>query len=147
MIIFPITHLFDEQKCYEYLLAILHPKGLCCPRCNRSIEEISVHRWDRAPVLYYRCLCGRIFNAFAGTDWQGTHHSCSTIVRILQGFSQGVPTNHLALELEIDRKHLLERRHIIQARAANARPSEPLPDRVVEADELYQNAGEKRRSA
>jgi hypothetical protein len=28
MIKFPLTELLDEQACYEWLLEILHPKGL-----------------------------------------------------------------------------------------------------------------------
>ena len=65
------------------------------------------------------------------------------VVRILQGVAQGVPTLHLAKELGLDRKHLLERRHKIQESAANACSRDPLLDEIVEADELYQNAGEK----
>jgi hypothetical protein len=65
------------------------------------------------------------------------------IVRILQGFAQGMPTVHLAKELGIDRKHLLERRHKIQELVAQACIREPFLDEVVEADEMYQNAGEK----
>lgn len=143
MILFSLIMLMDELKCYDYLVEILHPNGLCCPNCHASVEQAKVHRRDRAPLLYYRCSCGRIYNAFAGTLWQGTHHSCSVIVRILQGFAQGIPTLHLAKELGIDRKHLLERRHQIQALATQACPQEPLPDAVAEVDEMYQNAGEK----
>lgn len=144
MIQFPITHLMDEQKCYEFLVEILHPNGFGCPRCHLPVNAIRVHRKDRAPLLYYRCSCGRVFNAFTGTEWQGAHHSCSTIVRILQGVAQGTPTAHLAKELKIDRTRLLQRRHKLQKHAVDAQPTEPLPDSVVEADELFQNAGEKR---
>ena len=143
MIRFSTVGLMDEQKCYDYLIKILHPDGLCCPECKTPVEQSKVHRRDRAPVLYVRCSCTRIYNAFAGTLWEGTHHRCCVIVRILQGFAQGIPTLHLAKELGIDRKHLLERRHKIQALAAQACIREPLPDEVVEADEMYQNAGEK----
>jgi hypothetical protein len=31
MIIFPIEELMGEQRCYDFLLAILHPAGLHCP--------------------------------------------------------------------------------------------------------------------
>lgn len=143
MIRFSTVELMDEQKCYDYLVEILHPKGLCCPACGTAVEHAKVHRRERAPILYFRCSCGRIYNAFAATVWQGTHHSCCVIVRILQGFAQGIPTLHLAQELGIDRKHLLERRHKIQKLAEQACNREPLTDEVVEADEMYQNAGEK----
>jgi hypothetical protein len=145
MIRFSTLELMDEQKCYDYLVEILHPRGLCCPACERPAEESQVHRRDRAPVLYFRCSCGRIYNAFARTLWQGTHHSCCVIVRLLQGFAHGVPTLHMAKELGLDRKHLLERRHRIHELAAQAWSREPFADEVVEADEMYQNAGEKGR--
>lgn len=143
MIRFSTVGLMDEQKCYDYLVDILHPNGLCCPTCKTPVEHAKVQRRDRAPILYFRCCCGRIYNAFAGTLWQGTHHRCSVIVRLLQGFAHGTPTRHLAQELGIDRKHLLERRHKIQELLAQACYRDRLPDAVVEADELYQNAGEK----
>lgn len=143
MMIFPITEFMDEQKCYDYLVTILHPNGLVCPRCAMPVQRSFVHRWDRAPVLYYRCSCGRVFNAFSGTCWQGVHHACSIILMILQGISKGTPTKHLAAELHLDPKHLLERRHTIQAEALKHCPTSPLPDSTVEADEMYQNAGEK----
>ena len=147
MIEFSIADLMDEQKCYDFLVSLLHPKSLGCPRCHTPVTQAGIHRHDRAPVLYYHCGCGRVYNAFAGTLWQGTHHSCSTIIRILQGISQGVTTMHLAKELGLDRKHLLERRHQLQALATQACPRTVYPDPVVETDELYQNAGEKRHSA
>jgi len=143
MIRFSMVELMDEQRCYEWLVEILHPEGLVCPRCAMAVEQSKVHRSDRAPVLYHRCACGRIYNAFATTVWQGTHHRCSVIVRMLQGFVQGVPTLHLAQELNLDRKHLLERRHQLQQFLTQACAQEPLPDEGVEADEMYQNAGKK----
>ena len=144
MLSFSTTELLDEQKCYDWLVNNLHPQGLRCARCQRPAWEGSVHRRDRAPVLYHRCGCGRIYNAFAGSVWQGTHRSCAQIVAILQGFAQGKSTAHLARELGTDRPHLLDLRHRIQANAQNGCPRAALPDPVVEVDEMYQNAGEKR---
>ena len=147
MIEFSTVALMDEWKCYEFLVQVLHPNGLGCPQCHAPVAQAGVHRHDRAPVLYYHCGCGRIYNAFTETLWQGTHHPCSTIIRILQGVSQGATTQHLARELGLDRKHLLERRHQIQALTARVCPRTVYSDSVVETDELYQNAGEKRHSA
>ena len=76
-----------------------------------------------------------------------THEQAVQIVQLLHGITQGRPTLPLAREMGVDRKHLLIRRHHLQELAARARPDEPLPDHAVEADEMYQNAGEKRRSA
>jgi transposase-like protein len=143
MMIFSVVELMDEQKCYDFLVKTLHPCGLKCPKCQCPVQDSKIHRIDRAPVLYYECTNGHIYNAFAGTVWQGTHHKCPVIIRILQGIAQGVSTLHLALELGIDRKHLLERRHKLQDFADKACIRTPLSDDVTEVDEMYQNAGEK----
>jgi hypothetical protein len=69
------------------------------------------------------------------------------LVLIVRGFAQGVPTAQLARELGCDRSELLALRHRLQDAAAAGRDRAPLPDRVVEADEAYQNAGERRCAA
>ena len=143
MLILSVIELMDEQKCYDFLVNILHPNGLRCPVCQCPVEASKVHRKDRAPILYYKCANGHIYNAFSKTVWQGTHHTCPVIVRILQGIVQGTSTLHLAKELNIDRKHLLERCHKIQAFAASACIQTPMPDKVIEVYEMYQNSGEK----
>jgi hypothetical protein len=91
----------------------------------------------------YRCReCGAVYNLFTGTLWSGTHYDCKTIVVVLRGIAQGVSTLHLAEELDLDYSTLLDRRHQIQRQALEGAQT-GLPDRRVEADEMYQNAGEK----
>jgi transposase-like protein len=146
LIDFPITGLMDERACYDWLVDLLHPGGLACPRCGGA--DTWVHRFVRDPVLDYRCKgCGAVYNAFTGTDWHKTHFRPSQIVSTLRGFAQGRSTAGLARELGCSRGHLLGRRHRMQARALAAAEAgaTPLPDGTVEADEAYQNSGEKRR--
>lgn len=150
---FPLSGLMDEQACYDKLVTLLHSKGLCCPRCG-SAEAFRVHDRARAPVLQLRCDpkaarggCGRVFNAFTGTVLDGTDKRPSTIMLLLRGFAQGVPTAKLARELTLGRQALHRFRQRVQQQALLALPTTPLPDAVVESDEMYQNAGEKRRSA
>jgi len=115
MIAFPIQSLMDEQACYDYLLSVLHPNGLHCPQGHLLPADQGSHDRHRAPVVDYRCkTCGAVFNLFTNTLWRKTRYSCATIVLILRGVAQGVPTAHLARELGIDRAHLLEHRHEIQ---------------------------------
>lgn len=143
---FPLHPLMDEQACYDKLLQALHPEGLGCPRCG-SRDRLA-HRRHRDPVLDYRCkACGRVFNAFTGTLLQGTPKRPSQVLLILRGIVQGVPTAQLAREMGLSRPHLLELRHRLQAQAAATLDRTPLPDAVTEADEMYQNAGEKRGPA
>lgn len=140
---FPIQHMMDEDACYHYLLDLFHPQGLHCPRCQAR-EDFSVHRYVREPVLDYRCrACGRVFNAWTGTALQGTHYRPSQIVLILRGFTQGVSTAQLARELGCSRRNILKLRHILQSNAKLGLDRTPLKDAEVEADEMYQNAGEK----
>jgi transposase-like protein len=144
---FPITDLMDEDACYAKLVAWLHPEGLDCPRCH-SDDRMMAHRRHRTPILDFRCgRCGRVFNAFTGTILHGIRRRSSQLVLIVRGIAQGVPTAQLARELDCDRSELLELRHRLQDAAYQNRDQLPLDDKVLEADELYQNAGEKRRAA
>jgi hypothetical protein len=148
MMDFPITDLMDERACYDRLVDLLHPGGLTCPR--RCGTDAFVHRYFRDPVLDYRCNgCGKVDNAFTGTDRQKTHSRPSQVVLILRGFAQGRSTAGLARELGASRGHLLDRRHAAQARALAAAEAgaTPPPDGTVEADEMDQDAGGNRRPA
>jgi transposase len=141
---FPIAEFMDEDACYTKLVAILHPGGLVCFGCGVG-DHLKVHRRHRAPVIDYRCqACGRVFNAFTGTEFHKTHRRPSEILLILRGISQGTSTAQLARELNRHRPHLLRLRHRLQDLAMKAADSSPLAcDAEVEADEMYQNAGEK----
>lgn len=144
---FPIADLMDEDACYAKLVHWLHPDGLACPRC-RCGDRMAVHRRGRAPVLDYRCgHCKRVFNAFTDTSLHGVKRRPVELVLIVRGFAQGVPTAQLARELGCDRSELLKLRHRLQDAASRDRGRTPLGDEVLEADEAYQNAGEKRRAA
>jgi transposase-like protein len=144
---FPLKDYMDEEACYRRLVELLHPDGLACPRCGRS-QHLGVHSRHREPVLEYRCGdCGRVFTAWTGTTLQGTHRRPREILLILHGVTTGEPTARMARELNCDRKHLLELRHRLQEHARRWLDRNPLGDAVVEADEMYQNAGEKRHRA
>jgi hypothetical protein len=140
---FPLTDLMDQDACYAKLVALLHPGGLACPTCQAA-DGLRVHRRHRTPVLDYRRIGrGRVFDAFTGTSLAGTHRRPAEIVLILRGFAQGVPTAQPAREPGRDREHLPGPRRRLQDNAARWLDRNPLGDEVVEADEMYQNAGEK----
>jgi transposase-like protein len=145
---FPIVDLMDPGACYRFLVESLHPAGLSCPRCQRS-DGMGVQARHRAPVMDYRCShCGRVFNAYTGTPLHGTRRPPAQWVLILRGFAQGTPTAQLARELGCDRMHLLDLRHRLQEHAAQAAAEVGVvPGATTEADEMFQNAGEKRAPA
>src|SRR4051794_39383473 len=127
MMQFPLNTLLDEQACYDFLLHVLHPGGLACRLGHLLPSEQAPLDRHRSPILDERCrTCGAVFNLFTNSLFSKTRHRCSTIVLLLRGIAQGTPTKHLADELAIDRGHLLERRHEIQAVLAR-RLSPPRP--------------------
>ena len=145
MLKFPVGHLFDEQKSYNFLKNLLHPNGFGCPNGHELPPNQAPHKHQkREAVVNFRCrTCRKIFNIFTDTSWSGSSYPCSTIILILRGFAQGTPTLHLSKELNIDYKTLLERRHQFQENAYDNRILDELTDDDVETDEMFQNAGEK----
>lgn len=144
---FPIYDLMNPGACYRFLLELLHPDGLRCPTCRRA--DFSPHDRHRDPVIDYRCRdCGAVFTAYTGTPFRKTHRSPEHLVLILRGICQGTPTAQLARELGCDRKQLLALRHRLQGLAGlTARMVGPVTGPAAEADEMFQNAGEKRDPA
>jgi transposase-like protein len=144
MMRFPIQDLLNQEECYQYLLDVLHPDGLACPEGHRLPAEQAPHDRTREPIVNYRCRsCGAVYNIFTNTILQGTHYDSCTIVLLLRGFAKGASTQMLADELERDYGTILKWRHRLQEQALVPTEEETLPDEQVEADEMYQNAGEK----
>jgi len=138
----PITELLDEQVCYEFLVSVLHPKGLQCPAGHRVAAGQAPPMSDRAPVVDYRCRrCGKVFKVFTHTLWKGTHYSCRQVVLLVRGFAQGVPTLPLARELKLDYETVLTRRHGWQEQAL--KKSADAPDRC--GDRSRRDVAECRR--
>ena len=72
---FPLRDLLDPERCYDFLLSVLHSHGFGCPQ-GHAREKAFIHKRDRAPILDYRCrTCGRCFNLFTGTVMQGTKYN------------------------------------------------------------------------
>lgn len=140
---FAIGNLMDEQACYDFLVDVFQPDGICCPNgCEK--DRLGVHKRNRAPILVYRCKsCGRVFTAFTETVLANVRRSTTDMVLILRGITQGVSTAQLARELECDPDRLLDLRHKIQAHVAAKLDRTSLQDEVTETDEMFQNAGEK----
>jgi hypothetical protein len=139
---FPVLDLLDEQACYACLVAALHPRGLRCPGCRGP--RYATHRSRRGPVLDYRgAACGRVFKAWTGTLLQGTQRTPAQLVPAVRGLAQGTSAARLARELGRGRRHLLDLRHPDAAPRLGAPAPRPPADGEVEADEMFQNAGEQ----
>jgi predicted RNA-binding Zn-ribbon protein involved in translation (DUF1610 family) len=139
---YAIDDLLDEDKCYGHLLEHFHNGKLSCSSCGGS--SYRAHQSIRKPVVQYKCSdCGKFFNVYSKTAFQGTHWPCSKVVMVLRGFSKGESTLKMSKELKLGYPNLLALRHELMENAHANRNVEPLPDKATESDEMYQNSGEK----
>ena len=99
-----------------------------------------------------RCReCGAVFNIFTDTVWSKTRYDCSITVMLLRRFAKGMLTKWLTEEMDLGYSSVLKRRHRIQEAVRREErvglpgevPKDGLLDPEVEADEMYQNAGER----
>ena len=146
MIDFPIDELLDEEASTGWLERHLHPDGLRCPRC-RSVYRRVARRGG--PFLGYRCLdCDRYHTILSGTIFEKTRQPPAKLVLMLRGIAKGESTARLARELAVSRKQMHTIRHRVQENLYQRLPTDVSEDEVqFEADELYQNSGEKKRPA
>ncbi len=144
MIDFPIDELLDDAACLTWLAQHLHPEGLKCPHCGATERRRAQ---QNGPWTAWRCKqCDHYHTLLSGTVFEKTRQPPAKLVLLLRGEACGEPTARLARELKIGRVQVHRLRQRIQQNLLATLPAEPLPDDVLEADELYHNAGEKKRA-
>ena len=145
MIDFPIDELLDDGTCMLWLERHLHPDGLQCPHC-RGTERRLFREQGHFPA--YRCrACHGYYTLLTGTVFEKTRQRPATLVLLLRGIAKGESTARLARELGLSRKQLHTLRQRIQARLNTSAPTDLMMGTAFEADELYQNAGEKKHAS
>jgi transposase-like protein len=144
---FPIADLMSEKASTEWIMEYFHPNGVRCPHCQAEWARAFEFRTTRTSQLtVYRCReCMGIYTLYSGTVFEGRHFRPSQVVLLVRGVLKGESAATLARELGMSRTTVTALRHRLQANAAQMQPTTPLPDEVVETDEMFQNAGEKRR--
>jgi transposase-like protein len=144
---FPITNLLNQKDCENWLLEYFHSDGLKCPSCQSDVS--AAHRFRRtkkSQLQVYRCNhCQTVYNLYSRTVFQQRHLRPQQVVLLLRGVLKGETSQALAEELDMSYQTVLAIRHDLQANAAAMQADTPLPDQVTETDEMFQNAGEKRR--
>jgi transposase-like protein len=146
---FPITNLMDREACLNWIQEYFHPDGLQCPHCGADFGQARwFRRTKRSELDVYRCqACKGIYNLYSSTVFEGRYFRPEQTVLFIRGVCQGKPTAKLARELSISRPTATEVRHQLQANAEKEQPETPLEDEAAETDEMFQNAGEKKRVA
>ena len=146
---FPITELLDYESSVAWILEHFHPKGLRCPGCQKTVKEARKFRRTRkSGLVVYRCKeCDTVYNLYSGTVFERYPWTPMQVVLLMRGICKGETTRELAAELKMNYKTVLDMRHKVQANAESEQPKTPLPDSHSETDEMFQNAGEKRKTS
>ena len=146
MLDFPLDGLMDQAACLAWLEKHLHPQGLKCPRCG-AIRRRVARQGGHFPA--FRCkACDRYHTILTDTAFQKTRQMPSTLVLMIRGLTKGDSTSRLARELSITRKQMSTMRQRLQANLFACLPENMMQgEAAFEADELYQNAGEKKHEA
>jgi transposase-like protein len=134
----------DDSMCTLWLERHLHSRGLRCPHCGYS-ERRLFRTQSHFPA--YRCrACDGYYTLLTGTVFAKTRQRPATLVLLRRGVAKGEPTARLARELGVSRKQLHTLRQRIQANLNATAPTGVMTGTAFEADELYQNAGEKKHA-
>jgi transposase-like protein len=141
MIDFPITALLDESICTLWLERYLHPHGMSCPHCASPARRLFR---EQGYFPAYRCrTCHGDYTLLTGTVFEQTRQRPATLVLLRRGIAKGEPTARLARELGMSRKPLHTLRQRIQTNLKETAPTAAMRGTACEADERYQQAGEK----
>lgn len=142
MIDFPITDLLDNAACVAWLEDNLHPDGFVCPHCG-SADRRLFRQQGSFPA--YRCrACDGYFTLLTGTAFAKTRQTASALVLLIRGIAKGESTARLARELALSRQQLGTLRKRVMTNLNDTAPTELMAGTAFEADEVYQNAGEKK---
>jgi transposase-like protein len=144
MVDIKIAELLDDSICLIWLERNLHPHGLTWPHCEHSEQRVFRAHGHFPP---YRCRpCNGYYTLLTGTVFEKTRQRPATLVLLVRGIAKGEPTARLARELGLSRKQLHTLRRRIQANPNDTAPASVMHGTAFEADELYQNAGEKKHA-
>jgi transposase-like protein len=146
--IFPISDLLSVSESTAWLEQHFHPEGLRCPRCSATREEARHFRTTRRGLVDWRCRqCHTVFNVYRGTVFEKSGWSPVKAVLLIRGVCKGETSKGLAAELGVSRTTVLLMRGRLQRNGYATRTLTLLTDAVTETDEMFQNAGEKKRAA
>jgi len=144
---FPILDICDDELCEVWLREYFHPQGLRCPKCRASVKQARVFgRTQRSHVTQHRWRdCQSVYTVYTNTMFANKQLQPAQVILLLRGVCKGESTATLSRELHLAYDTVHHLRQQLHTHAMRLQPNTPLPDAVTETDEMFQNAGEKRR--
>lgn len=146
---FPILDICADELGEVWLRKHFHPHGFRCPECGASMKQARFFgQTGRSHVTMHRCRrCQTVYTVYTGTVFAHKHLRPAQVVLLLRGVCKGESTAALSRELQLAYDTVHHVRQQLHTNALRLQPNTPLPDAVTETDEMFQNAGEKRRKA
>jgi transposase-like protein len=142
---FPLLEICDDELSEAWAEKYFHAGRLKCPKCGTSKRKAWIEgRTKRSQTTKYRCpKCRGVYTVFYGTVFAHKQIRPTQAILLLRGICKGESSASLARELELTYDTVLTLRRAIQANAKTMQSTAPVPDRITETDEMFQNAGEK----
>lgn len=145
--IFPIAELLSRAECAAWIETYFHPHGWRCPGCAATPAQARQFRHARRGLPDVRCgRCQRVYNLYTGTVFESSRLDPRRVVLLLRGVCKGEPSTTLAAELSLSRRSVHQWRKKLQANGYALLSEQAVVDADTETDEMFQNAGEKRRT-
>ena len=144
---FPLLDICDDALGETWLVKYFYPEGFACPLCGLCVKHARVFgQTTRSHVTRYRCRgCQHVYTVYTDTVFANKHLRPVQVILLLRGVCKGEATASLARELEIAYDTVHHLRQHLHVTAMELQAPTALPDAVTETDEMFQNAGEKRR--
>src|ERR1700693_6131485 len=144
---FPILEITDDALAEQWLQKYFHPNGLDCPACGAGVQYARPFgQTRRSHVRQRRCgKCDKVYTVYSATVFANKQLRPTQVILLLRGVCKGESSASLARELHLAYDTVHHLRQQLQSNAMRLQPATSVPDAVTETDEMFQNAGEKRR--
>jgi transposase-like protein len=97
-----LSHLIDDEKCFEVVRQLRWPDGVRCPNCNgEKINKRGLHTHQPHRQRYECQSCKHQFDDLSGTVFEGHHQPLQTWILCLYLMGLNLSNEQIAHELEL----------------------------------------------
>ena len=102
MINIQLTHLIDDEKCFEVVRQLRWPDRVRCPTCNgEEISKRGLHTHQPHRQRYECQSCKHQFDDLSGTVFEGHHQLLQTWILCLYLMGLNLSNEQIAHELDL----------------------------------------------